>query len=231
MCTVRQDHIGMIVRPIGRSRNRLLVRQKERLDAPDHFVHVATNTGGVIERQHELIFWINDKHRTDRQGQTLLVRRAGINHTIGRRNGPVGVTDNRELDLDLIVTMRDHILEPFRVGSDRIDGQRGNLTTKFGQFVILECETTNFGRTDGGKVSGVGKEDLLSTVIYECGRLVSLVEIVRRAEDFILGTGDGRTSDICTYRPLSLLPLVEGFPLALGRFGGKVGNDVAQTKA
>jgi hypothetical protein len=61
---IGHDDFFMIVGPIGRSGNRLFVRELQRLDASNNFVHVATDASRVVEREHEFIFGIDDKHGT-----------------------------------------------------------------------------------------------------------------------------------------------------------------------
>ena len=87
----------MVVRPVRRGGDGFFVRQLQRLHASDDLVHVATDAGGIVERQHELVFGVDDEHRPDGQGQILIVGRAGIEHAERGGNLAVVVADDREL--------------------------------------------------------------------------------------------------------------------------------------
>jgi hypothetical protein len=89
----------MIVGPVGGSRNGLFIGQLQGVDASHNFVHIATHAGGVIERQHEFVFWVDDKYGANGEGETLLVGISGIEHAKGGADGAVGVANDGEFDL------------------------------------------------------------------------------------------------------------------------------------
>jgi hypothetical protein len=39
------------------------------LDAADDFVHITSDTSGVVEVWHKLVFWVDDENGTNGQGQ------------------------------------------------------------------------------------------------------------------------------------------------------------------
>lgn len=142
----------MVHGPIGRCRNALLVRQLQGLDTTDNLVHVASHTGGVIQTQHEFIFGVDDKDGPNGEGQILLIGRARVQHAKGRTDTAIGVSDNGELDFNVVFAVSDHVREPVGVGFDGIDRESGDEAVHGLEFVVFEGEASNFSRTDGGEV-------------------------------------------------------------------------------
>ena len=136
----------------------------------------------------------------------------------------VHVAYDGELDLDLVLAVRDDVSEPLFVRLDRVDRERGELDIHRDELVVLEREAADLGRAHGREVRRVREEDL-------------------RARARAAGLRDERGSRVCdararcmrargaeSYRPLVLLPLVEGLDRALRRLGLEVGHDVAQAQ-
>jgi len=105
--------VGMIVRPIRRGGDALLVAQLQRLHAPYDLVHVASHARGVIEREHELVLGIDDEDGADGERQVLRVGIARVDHAVGGRDGAILVADDGKLDVDLVFTVGDDIVKPF----------------------------------------------------------------------------------------------------------------------
>jgi hypothetical protein len=155
--TVGHENILVVVGPVGRGGNGLLIRQLQGLDTADNFVHIASDTSGVVEREHKLVFWVDDKDGTNGQGQLLFFRSARVDHTIGRANGTISVSNDRKLDFDLVLAMGNDIAEPVVVRLDGIHGEGSDETVHGQEFVLLHSQTTNLGGADRRKVSWVGK--------------------------------------------------------------------------
>lgn len=141
--------IHMVVGPVGRRRDRLFIAQLECLDATDNLIGVPTHAGRIVQREHELVFGVDDKDGSDCQREVLLVACSGVNHPVGGTDGPVGIADDREFDLDVALAMGDDVLEPFRVGLDGIDREGGDQAVHGLQLVVLEGQPANLGRADG----------------------------------------------------------------------------------
>jgi hypothetical protein len=46
--------------------------------AADDFVHITSDTGGVVEGQHKLVFWVDDENARMVKGRSLLIEPASI---------------------------------------------------------------------------------------------------------------------------------------------------------
>ena len=57
--------------------------------------------------------------------------------------------NNGELDLNVVLTVGNDILEPFIVGLHGIHREGGDQAIHSGQLVVFEGQTANLGRTDG----------------------------------------------------------------------------------
>ena len=57
----------MIVGPVGWGSNRFFVGKLQGLNTPYNFVHVPTDAGRIVQREHELVFGVDDKDRAARQ--------------------------------------------------------------------------------------------------------------------------------------------------------------------
>jgi hypothetical protein len=89
----------------------------------------------------------------------LFVTVSDVNHSVRFGNTSVSISNDRELDFDLVLTMSDDITNPFFVRFDGIDGQRSDETVHFMQLVLLEGKFTNFGSADWGEVGRMRKEN------------------------------------------------------------------------
>jgi hypothetical protein len=157
--TVGHENILVVVGPVGGGGNGLLIRQLQGLDAADNLIHIASDASGVVEREHKLVFRVDDKDGTNGQGQSLIFRSACVDHTIGHANRAIGVSDDRELDFDLVLAMGNDIAEPVVVRLDGIHGEGGDKAVHGREFVLLHRQTTNLGGADWRKVSWVGKQN------------------------------------------------------------------------
>ena len=54
--SIPNRNIGMVLGPVGGSRNRLFVTELKRLDASNNLVGISANTGRVVEGEHKLVF-------------------------------------------------------------------------------------------------------------------------------------------------------------------------------
>lgn len=156
---VGHENVGVIVGPVRRRRNALLVGQLERLHTTDNLVHVATNTSGVVERQHELVLRVDDKDSADRQRQLLLVRIACVQHAKGRTDGSIGVANNWEFDFNLVLAVGHDIGQPVVVRLDGVHGQGGDEAIHGHEIVVLEGQAADLRRAHRSKISGVAKEN------------------------------------------------------------------------
>ena len=129
------------------------------LDAPYDLVHVPPHARGVVEAEHELVLGIDDEHRADSERQLLLVEISRIDHAVGHGDGSVLVADDRKLDLDLVLAVGHDVLEPLLVALDGIDRQRGDEASHLGELVVLQGESADLGRADGGEVRWMAEED------------------------------------------------------------------------
>lgn len=75
-------------------------RFDELVSPTDQHVHVASDTSGVVERQHELVLRIDDEDGADGERKLLLIAAARINHAIGCRDGTVGISNDGELCIE-----------------------------------------------------------------------------------------------------------------------------------
>lgn len=153
--SVPDRNVGVVFRPVGRSRNRLFVTELKRLDTSNNLVRVSANAGRVVEGEHELIFGVDDKDGSNGEWEVLVIAGAGINHAVRGTDGSVRISNNRELDLDFVLTVSNDVLEPFVVGLDRIDGKGGDETVHGGKLVVLEGKTANLGGADGYKFNTI----------------------------------------------------------------------------
>ena len=99
----------------------------------------------------------------ERSESPMTVRTRGIARRVssqGRACWP-GVLRRRtrELDLNLVVAVGNHIPEPLLVRLDGVDGERGHQAVERLQLVVLEREAADLGRADGGEVGRVREED------------------------------------------------------------------------
>ena len=90
--------------------NGLLVAELKGLDTPDDFVHVPSDTRGIIQAEHELVLGVDDEHRPNRQRERLLVAIAGVDHSVSHGNRAILISDDGKLDLNLVLTVCDNIL-------------------------------------------------------------------------------------------------------------------------
>lgn len=147
--SIPNRNIGMVLGPVGGSRNRLFVTELKCLDASNNLVGVSAYAGWVVEGEHELVFGVDDKDGSNGEWKILVITGSGINHAISSTDGSVRISNNGELDLDFIFAMSNDVLEPFVVGLDGIDGKGGDEAVHGGKLVILESKSTNLGGTDG----------------------------------------------------------------------------------
>lgn len=150
---------GVVVGPVGGCRNRLAVRELESLDAADDFVHVAADASRVVEREHELVLWIDDENSADGERERLGVAGPGINHAVHGGDLAVGVANDREFDFDLVVAVSNDVLQPVFVRFDGVDGEGRDQAVHGGQFVVLESEAANFSSANRGKIGRMRKQD------------------------------------------------------------------------
>ena len=94
------------------------------------------------------------------QGKFLLVTVTGVKHTKGGTNLAVGITNNGELDLNVVFAVSHHVTEPFFVALDWIHRQSGNQTIHGFQLIILErqastvvCQNNNYVNNTLSKLS------------------------------------------------------------------------------
>ena len=136
----------------------------------------------------------------------------------------VHVAYDGELDLDLVLAVRDDVSEPLFVRLDRVDRERRELHVHRDELVVLEREAADLGRAHGREVRRVREEDL-------------------RARARAAGLRDERGSRVCdararcmrargaeSYRPLVLLPLVKRLHRTLRGLGLEIRHDVAETQ-
>lgn len=223
VCAIRHEHFGVVVGPVGRCGDALFVGQLERLDAAHNLVHVAADAGGVVERQHELVLGVDDKDGANRQRQGLFVRSSRVQHAKRRADGSIGIADDRELDFDLVLAVRDHIREPFIVRLDGVNRQGSHDAIHGHESVVLEGQAANLRGANRSKVGGVAKENRPLVEVSRAKKLVSLDQQLAMVASNVC------SSEHATY--LALLPLVERIPVSLRCIRREIGNDVAETEA
>ena len=91
MSSIFQQDRLVVIGPVGRCGNGLFIRKLQGLYATDNLVHVAADAGWVVEVQHELVFGVDDEHRTNGQRECLFVRITRVDHTVGHRDLTVRV--------------------------------------------------------------------------------------------------------------------------------------------
>jgi hypothetical protein len=143
-----------VVGPVGGGGNGLLVRQLQGLDAADNLVHVTSDTSGVVEGEHKLVFRVDNKDGTNSQGQSLFRGGARVDHTVGLANGAIGVSNDGELYFDFVLAVSNDIAEPVFVRLDGIHGEGSDKAVHSMEFVLLHSQATNLGRADGSKAVG-----------------------------------------------------------------------------
>eukprot|EP00232_Nephroselmis_pyriformis_P029101 CAMPEP_0182869000 /NCGR_PEP_ID=MMETSP0034_2-20130328/9659_1 /TAXON_ID=156128 /ORGANISM="Nephroselmis pyriformis, Strain CCMP717" /LENGTH=203 /DNA_ID=CAMNT_0025001435 /DNA_START=99 /DNA_END=707 /DNA_ORIENTATION=- len=102
----------VVVGPVGRGGDAALGGELQSLDAAADLVHVAADGRGVVESELELLLGVDDEHRTDGEGEALVVEVAGVEHVVLDGDAAVGVADDGEVDGDAILAVRDDVLEP-----------------------------------------------------------------------------------------------------------------------
>ena len=89
----------VVVRPVRRRGDGLLVGELQGLHAAQDLVHVAADAGRVVHHQHQLVLRVDDEDGADGERQALCVRVPGVDHAVELGDGPVLVADDRELHL------------------------------------------------------------------------------------------------------------------------------------
>mmetsp|Transcript_26393 Transcript_26393/g.56130 ORF Transcript_26393/g.56130 Transcript_26393/m.56130 type:complete len:315 (+) Transcript_26393:189-1133(+) len=156
---VRHRDVSVVVRPIRGRGDALLVAELKRLHTPDDLVHVPSHARGVVEAQHQLVLRVDDEHRADGQGEVLVVGRSRVYHAVGGGDGPVLVADDGELDVDLVLAVGDHVVEPLLMRLHGVDAQRGDQAPHAFQMIVLQRESANLGGAHGREVGGVAEKD------------------------------------------------------------------------
>ena len=147
--SVSEWNIRVVVGPVGGSRDRLFVTKLECLDAADDLVSVAAHTGRVVEGEHKLVLGVHNEDGTDRQWEVLIVAGSGIDHSVGRADGSIGIPDDGELYLDVVLAVGNNVAQPFLVGLDGVDREGGDKAFHFSELVVLESQSADLGGADG----------------------------------------------------------------------------------
>merc|ERR1719265_885578 len=129
------------------------------LDTAYNLVHIATNTGWVIEHQHQLVLWVDDEHRTDSQREGLLVTRSLVNHAICHRNGSILITNDGELNFDLVFAVRHHIPEPIMMAFYWIHRECCNQAVHRCKLIVLQSQPANLSCAHRCEVCWMGEQD------------------------------------------------------------------------
>ena len=102
-------------------RDTLLIAELESLNTPDNLIHVPSNACGIVETEHEFVLGVDDKHCTDSQRELLLIATAWVDHSVRHGDGAILITNDRELDVNLILAVSNNVFKPLIVRFDGID--------------------------------------------------------------------------------------------------------------
>jgi len=150
----RRD-VGVVVGPVGRRGDRLFIRELQSRDAAHNLIHVAPDARWVVEREHQLVLGVDDEDGADGKGQVLVARGAWVDHAVRGRDRAVGVADDRKLDLDVVLAVCHHVVQPLLVRLDRVNRERRDFAIHRRQIIVLDREAADLGGAYGREIGGV----------------------------------------------------------------------------
>ena len=102
-------------------RDTLLIAELEGFNATNNLIHVPSNASWIVETEHEFVLGIDDKYCTDSQRQFLLIAATWVDHPVRHGDGTILITNDGELDLNLILAMSNNVFKPLIMRFDGID--------------------------------------------------------------------------------------------------------------
>ena len=144
--------------PVGGGGAVVAVRLLQGEDEPLEFIEISARGERVVDDGADDALGVDDEHRAD----GLRVRGIGLDHAVLLGNVHADVLDEREGDVDVLLVLPlelPDLSQPRNVRVERIDGKADELDVHRLELLDHGAEGHELGRANGGKVSGVRKED------------------------------------------------------------------------
>jgi hypothetical protein len=158
---VNYDIVALL--PVNGSRHLVLIGELERVDDTNNLIKIATRSSRVGNSETDDLLGVNHEHCTDGERQALLVNIGCIliiKHIIKRRDLPISVGDNRELEVSFSPLV--DIDNPSFMRPDIIRRKAKDLDAPLLKIGSTERDLCELSGTDRGKVVRVGEQNGLT---------------------------------------------------------------------